>query len=75
MANQFHDTQFGHCARFLFQKRLFRFPDEIDPSLCRASAKESTTPAVNTGKDQDVELDEKGVRLIGWNGPDDPEVL
>ncbi|OCK74224.1 MFS general substrate transporter [Lepidopterella palustris CBS 459.81] len=37
MATQFRDTQFGHLIRSVSGNKLFRYPDEIDPSLWKKS--------------------------------------
>jgi hypothetical protein len=35
MTVQFRDTQFGHLVRLLSGNRVFCYPDEVDPSLCK----------------------------------------
>ena len=35
MTTQIRDTQFGHLVRYLSGKKLLRYPDEVDLSLCR----------------------------------------
>ena len=42
MTTQFRDTQFGHLVRFLSGNKLFRYPDEIDPSLWKQSLQRDT---------------------------------
>ena len=37
MTTQIRDTQFGHLVRYLSGKKLFQYPDEIDPSLYTTS--------------------------------------
>lgn len=37
MAARFRDTAFGQIVRFLSGNKLFRYPDEIDPSLWEKS--------------------------------------
>lgn len=43
MTTQFRDTQFGHLVRFLSGNKLFRYPDEIDPSLWKRSLQQDTS--------------------------------
>ncbi|KAL9610745.1 MAG: hypothetical protein Q9167_004564 [Letrouitia subvulpina] len=43
MTTQFRDTQFGHLVRFLSGHKLFRYPDEIDPSLWKKSLQQDTS--------------------------------
>ncbi len=43
MTTQLRDTQFGHLLRFLSGNKLFRYPDEIDPSLWKKSLQRDTT--------------------------------
>lgn len=43
MTTQFRDTQFGHLVRFLSGTKLFRYPDEIDPSLWKKSLQRDRT--------------------------------
>ena len=42
MTTQFRDTQFGHLVRFLSRTKLFRYPDENDPSLWEKSVVEDS---------------------------------
>ena len=42
MTTQFRNTQFGHLVRFLSGDKLFRYPDEIDPSLWWKSVRRDT---------------------------------
>ena len=44
MASQFRDTQFGHVVRLLSKRKLFRYPDEIDPSLWKKSLRQDGLP-------------------------------
>lgn len=37
MTTQIRDTQFGHLVRYLSGKKLLRYPDEVDLSLCKKS--------------------------------------
>ena len=43
MTTQLRETQFGHLVRFLSGHKLFRYPDEIDPSLWKNSLQRDTT--------------------------------
>lgn len=42
MATQLRETHFGYLARFVSRKKLFAYPDEIDPSLWRKSVERDT---------------------------------
>ena len=92
MAFQLHSTIFGQLVRLLSGKRLFRYPDEIDPSLWKKTVQRDTPEQTNmsTGKSNKeapnansqnrmVQCDGEhngvpGILLVGWYGPDDPEV-
>ena len=51
MTTQLRDTQFGHLLRFLSGNKLFRYPDEIDPSLWKKSLQRDTTsPSTPSGE-------------------------
>ncbi|KAI1376823.1 benomyl/methotrexate resistance protein [Hypoxylon crocopeplum] len=86
MATQIRDTELGHLVRLLSGKNLFRYPDEIDPSLRKKFLQENagSTPCLsgerikeNIGlQDQRTEQvgeDGRDVYLVEWYGPGDPE--
>lgn len=51
MTTQFRNTQFGHLVRFLSGNKLFRCPDEIDPSLWKKSLqRDATSISTRSGK-------------------------
>jgi DHA1 family multidrug resistance protein-like MFS transporter len=67
MATQFRDTHFGHLVRFLSGNKLFQYPDEIQtPDIAFLDQ-----PSTEDGKLSEAVKD---TILVGWNGPDDPEV-
>ncbi|KAF3059852.1 Caffeine resistance protein 5 [Daldinia childiae] len=88
MATQIRDTQFGHLVRFLSRNKVFRYPDEIDPSLWKRPLQGDTDPAPILPAEQANEThgvdkqspntphvgeNDQEFNLIDWYGPDDPE--
>lgn len=71
-------TMFGHLVRLLSRRKFFRYPGENDPSLWDKAVK--LVPPVNSNGNQEYDAgkgmsdDGKCVLLVGWYGPDDPEV-
>jgi DHA1 family multidrug resistance protein-like MFS transporter len=57
MTTQFRDTQFGHLVRFLSGNKLFRYPDENDPSLWKRSLQRDTTSASTQSGEQSNSLE------------------
>lgn len=54
----FQDTQFSAVVRMVSGKKLFRFPDEIDPSLWKKSVQkkqQDSTNTPNSSSEEDVE--------------------
>lgn len=90
MASSFRTTAFGQLVRLVSRGRLFRYPDEVDPSLWKKAIEQdivshSTSPGELSGPEkniasQDVVLQgesgmqNQSVLLVGWYGDDDPEV-
>lgn len=90
MALQFHTTIFGQLVRLLSGSKLFRYPDEIDPSIWNKSVQRDASPPSTSPGEQaesskesdtpDVALQNHAVEdgrdtlLVSWYGPDDPEV-
>ncbi|KAI1654291.1 hypothetical protein F4813DRAFT_211589 [Daldinia decipiens] len=88
MATQIRDTQFGHLVRFLSRNKIFRYPDEVDPSLWKRPLQGDTGPLpippaeqANDTQRSDrrnpgtapVGENDREFNLINWYGPDDPE--
>ena len=77
MSTQLRDTNFGYLIRLVSRRRLLRYPDEIDPSLWKLATQR---PSESTGSQKDAREgavtgdDGEEVYLVGWYGPDDPEV-
>ncbi|KAK4499012.1 hypothetical protein PRZ48_009524 [Zasmidium cellare] len=82
MTTQIRDTQFGRLVRLVSRKKVFRYPDEIDPSIQKAVAgqgTESKSEEKYTGPNSRGRPSEEGlergedVNLVGWYGENDPE--
>lgn len=83
MTTQIRDTQFGRLVRVLSQRKIFQYPDEIDPSLFKSAVEQgavggSEQKDLGSGPDAESTCDglETGtqVQLVGWYGDNDPEV-
>lgn len=88
MAFHLQTTIFGQLVRSVSRGRFFQYPDERDPSLWKgavqkndanASEKPSdtrnqTAPVLDCQGSTSYTLDEHSVLIVGWYGPDDPEV-
>lgn len=79
MTTQLRDTQFGHLLRSLSGNKLFRYPDEIDPSLWKeflrrdttsTPTREQTNTSVQDSKTQDGDLQDRNENDIVENGKD-----
>jgi DHA1 family multidrug resistance protein-like MFS transporter len=66
-------TIFGQLVRLLSRGKLLRYPDEIDPSLWEKAVSRDS-PDNSNGEREKEEDDGRSVLLVGWYGPDDPEV-
>lgn len=83
MAVQLRETQFGGLLRLLSGKRLLQYPDELDPNLAITFQRNSIDPEIDLKASEQNEEPVKGneasqgrseVYLVGWYGPNDPEV-
>ena len=87
MQSHLQSTMFGQLVRFLSGGKLFQYPDEIDPFLWERAV-ETETREHNTVAEQSAKEaqgctaigeqiggdDGQRILLVGWYGPDDPEV-
>lgn len=87
---QFHiqSTVFGQFVRLVSRNKIFRYPDEIDPSLwAKAVGQDAQSPqpeqalrSVDDGrgkgeqKSAGVADGASDVLVVDWYGPADPEV-
>jgi hypothetical protein len=67
MTTQIRDTSFGRLVRLLSRDTLFQYPDELQ------------TPEISFWDQYSTEDDKakkvgKDSLIVGWYGPDDPEV-
>lgn len=83
MAVQLRETQLGVLLRLLSGNRLLQYPDELDPSLAKTFQRDSTDPetALKASEQNEEPVKANGgaedrneVYLVGWYGPNDPEV-
>lgn len=83
MAVQLRETQLGGLLRLLSGNRLLQYPDELDPGLAKTFQRDSINPQTDLKaieqneepvKGNDGAEDRNDVCLIGWYGPNDPEV-
>ncbi|EHK17764.1 uncharacterized protein TRIVIDRAFT_43018 [Trichoderma virens Gv29-8] len=89
MAFQFHTTTFGQLVRFISGNKLFKYPDEVDPSLWKRFRRQDASehadrscrgPIKNEANENGVlpntvviHNGDKEILLVEWYGPDDPE--
>lgn len=87
---QFHiqSTVFGQFVRLTSRNKVFRYPDEIDPSLWEKAVRQDTQSpqpeqALRPVYDRTEEEKQKStgvadgasdILVVGWYGPADPEV-
>lgn len=80
-------TILGQLVRWVSRNAVFKYPDEIDPSLWKRAVQPTPSqdsqklsrlhePDHLNGEPQSGNVENKGnnVLVVGWYGPDDPEV-
>ena len=87
MQSHLQSTIFGQLMRFLSGGKVFQYPDEIDPSIWERAVKTETRED-NTVDEQSAKEAQgctaigeqiggdggQRILLVGWYGPNDPEV-
>lgn len=90
MALQFRNTVFGQLVRLVSGNKAMRYPDERDSSLWKKacqqnSSRQTSRPSHDSDKDTEGDVTDEqktndgkdvtsDVLVVGWYGPDDPEV-
>lgn len=85
MTTQIRDTQFGRLVRVLSRRKIFRYLDEIDPSMHKSAAQQSAmsvaeskdpgpSQSPGSGSSSDHLEQSHDIHLVGWYGEIDPEV-
>lgn len=79
-------TIFGQLVRFFSSNKTFQYPDEIDPSSWQNAVHQDDIhrPGLQNDNDQaneeeafheqHIENEEVSNGVVGWYGPEDPEV-
>jgi DHA1 family multidrug resistance protein-like MFS transporter len=70
MATQFRDTACGQLIRLLSNKKLLRYPDELDPTMWKKFTHQHSSTEELVGSSDDVAIE---AAPLTQRGGDDPE--